>query len=110
MHRLSELEDTTILLTTHDLAEAEKLADRILILSGGQIVADGSADQLAREVAGRAEVRWSCNGDRYVHATEDVTRFVRELFAQHGEAVQDLEVRRASLEDTYLAMVHRDES
>jgi ABC-2 type transport system ATP-binding protein len=110
VHRLSDLEDTTILLTTHDLAEAEKLADRILILSGGKIVADGSADQLAREVAGQAEVRWSCNGDRYVHATEDATRFVRELFAQHGERVQDLEVKRASLEDTYMAMVHRDES
>jgi ABC-2 type transport system ATP-binding protein len=103
-------EDTTILLTTHDLAEAEKLADRILILSDGKIVADGSADQLAREVAGRAEVRWSCNGDRYVHATEDATTFVRELFAQHGETVQDLEVKRASLEDTYMAMVHREET
>jgi ABC-2 type transport system ATP-binding protein len=55
-------------------------------------------------------VRWSCNGDRYVHATEDATAFVRELFAQHGEAVRDLEVRRASLEDTYMAMVHRDEA
>jgi ABC-2 type transport system ATP-binding protein len=110
VHRLSDLEDTTILLTTHDLAEAEKLADRILILNDGKIVADGSADQLAREVAGRAEVRWSCNGDRYVHATEDATTFVRELFAQHGEAVQDLEVKRASLEDTYMAMVHREET
>jgi ABC-2 type transport system ATP-binding protein len=110
VHRLSDLEDTTILLTTHDLAEAEKLADRILILTGGKIVADGSADQLAREVAGRAEVRWSCNGDRYVHATEDATTFVRELFAQHGERVEDLEVKRASLEDTYMAMVHREET
>src|SRR5690606_10227850 len=51
VHRLSDLEDTTILLTTHDLTEAEKLADRILILAGGRIVADGSADQLARQVA-----------------------------------------------------------
>ena len=110
VHRMSDLEETTILLTTHDLAEAEKLADRILILSGGKIVADGSADQLAREVAGQAEVKWSCNGDRYVHATEDATGFVRELFAQHGEAVRDLEVRRASLEDTYMAMVHRQET
>jgi ABC-2 type transport system ATP-binding protein len=110
VHRMSDLEGTTILLTTHDLAEAERLADRILILSGGRIVADGSSDQLARDVAGLAEVRWSCNGDRYVHATEDATAFVRELFAQHGEAVRDLEVRRASLEDTYMAMVHRDEA
>ena len=109
VHRLSDLEDTTILLTTHDLAEAEQLADRILILAEGRIVADGSADQLAREVAGQAEVRWSRGGERFVHATPDATRFVRELFAQYGDEVADLEVRRASLEDTYMVMVHRHE-
>jgi ABC-2 type transport system ATP-binding protein len=109
VHRLSDLEDTTILLTTHDLAEAEQLADRILILSDGRIVADGSADQLARQVAGQAEVRWSRDGERFVHATPDATRFVRDLFAQYGDDVADLEVRRASLEDTYMAMVHRQE-
>jgi ABC-2 type transport system ATP-binding protein len=69
VHRLSDLEDTTILLTTHDLAEAEQLADRILILAEGRIVADGSADQLARQVAGQAEVRWSRGGERFVHAS-----------------------------------------
>jgi ABC-2 type transport system ATP-binding protein len=107
VHRLSDLEDTTILLTTHDLDEAEKLADRILILDGGRIVADGSAEALARQVAGRAEVRWSCAGERFVHAAEDATAFVRELFAQHGERVADLEVRRASLEETYMSMIGR---
>jgi ABC-2 type transport system ATP-binding protein len=109
VHRLSDLEDTTILLTTHDLDEAEKLADRILILAGGRIVADGSADRLARQVAGKAQVRWSRDGEHYVHSTDDATRFVRELFAQHGEEIGDLEVRRASLEDTYMTMVHRYE-
>ncbi len=62
VHRLSDLEDTTILLTTHDLDEAEKLADRILILAGGTIIADGSADQLSRrmstEVGGEVEQGW----------------------------------------------------
>jgi ABC-2 type transport system ATP-binding protein len=109
VHRLSDLEDTTILLTTHDLAEAEQLADRILILAEGCIVADGSADQLARQVSTQAEVRWSRGGERFVHATPDATRFVRELFAQYGDEVADLEVRRASLEDTYMAMVYRQE-
>jgi ABC-2 type transport system ATP-binding protein len=109
VHRLSDLEDTTILLTTHDLAEAEQLADRILILAGGRIVADGSADQLAREVSTQAEVRWSRGGERFVHATPDATRFVRELFAQYGDEVADLEVHRASLEDTYMAMVYQQE-
>ncbi|MQA15754.1 MAG: ATP-binding cassette domain-containing protein [Pseudonocardiaceae bacterium] len=110
VHRLSDLEDTTILLTTHDLAEAEKLADRILILAAGRIVADGSAEALARQVSGQAEVKWSRDGERFVHATDDATRFVRELFAQHGEEIADLEVRRATLEDTYMALVHRHET
>jgi ABC-2 type transport system ATP-binding protein len=110
VHRLSDLEDTTILLTTHDLAEAERLADRILILAGGRIVADGSADQLARQVEGNSEVRWSRNGQHFLHSTSDATAFVRELFAQHGDEIGDLEVQRATLEDTYMAMVQRHET
>jgi len=110
VHRLSDLEGTSILLTTHDLAEAEKLADRILILTNGRIVADGSAEQLTRQVAGTAEVRWACGAERFVHPTDDVVPFVRRLFEQHGDELTDLEVRRASLEDTYLAMVQRFES
>ena len=41
VHRLADERRHTILLTTHDLDEAEKLADRILILAGGRIIADG---------------------------------------------------------------------
>jgi ABC-2 type transport system ATP-binding protein len=110
VHRLSDLEGTTILLTTHDLSEAERLADRILILAAGRIVADGSAEELTRQVAGTSEVRWTLAGERFVHATDDPTTFTRRLFQQHGEEVADLEVRRASLEDTYIAMVQRFES
>ncbi|MDG4790062.1 ABC transporter ATP-binding protein [Micromonospora sp. WMMD1102] len=110
VHRLSDFDQTTILLTTHDLDEAEKLADRILILAGGTIIADGSADQLSRRMSAEAEVRWSRDGQRFVHATTDATRFVRELFGQYGDSIADLEVRRASLEDTYMALVREFES
>jgi ABC-2 type transport system ATP-binding protein len=110
VHSLTDTLDTTVLLTTHDLDEAEKLADRILILAGGRIIADGSADELSRRMSTEAEVRWSRDGRRFVHATHDATRFVRELFTQYGDAIADLEVRRASLEDTYMTMVHRFET
>ncbi|MFC9517218.1 ATP-binding cassette domain-containing protein [Nocardiaceae bacterium NPDC056970] len=110
VHRLSDLEDTTVLLTTHDLDEAEKIADRILILANGRIVADGSPDALAREIAVEAEVRWTVDDQRFVHTTTESTKFVHELFKQHGDAIGELEVRRASLEDTYMALVRRHES
>jgi ABC-2 type transport system ATP-binding protein len=110
VHRLSDSEDTTILLTTHDLDEAEKLAGRILILAGGRVIADGSPDELARRMSTEAEVRWSSGGERYVHSTLDATKYVRELLAEHGDDLTDLEVRRASLEDTYMALVHRSEA
>lgn len=110
VHRLADLEDTTVLLTTHDLDEAEKIADRILILAGGRIIADGSPDELSRSIAGEAEVRWTADDQRFVHTTTESTKFVHELFKQHGDSIDDLEVRRASLEDTYMALVRRHES
>ncbi len=106
VHRLTDVDDTTVLLTTHDLDEAEKLADRILILHGGRIIADGSADELSRRVAGESEIRWTRGGRRFVHSAVNPTPFVRELLVQHGDEVADLEVRRNSLEDTYMRLVH----
>ena len=111
IHRLSDFENTTILMTTHDLDEAEKIADRILVLDEGRIVADGSADQLARELTTTAEVHWTSGGRRHVHAVRegDSSVFVRDLLIKNPD-VTELEVRRASLEDTYMALVRRVES
>jgi len=102
-------EEVTILLTTHDLDEAERLADRILILAGGTIIADGSAEELARAFPGQSEVRWSRDGQRFVHAPDNATAFARELFQDYGESVEDLEIRRASLEDMYMTLVRQAE-
>ncbi|QKW35633.1 ABC transporter ATP-binding protein [Actinomadura sp. NAK00032] len=101
---------TTIMLTTHDLAEAEKLADRIVILDRGRIIADGTADELAEQIVGEDEVHWTLDGQRYVRSTKDSTRFVHDLFKKHGDDISGLAVRPSSLEDTYLALVHRAES
>jgi ABC-2 type transport system ATP-binding protein len=103
---LAERGDTTILLTTHDLHEAEKLADRIVILNHGRIVADGTAAQLAERIAGQGEVRWTRNGQAFVRSTTEPTKLAFELFTQYGESITDLQIRRVSLEDTYLSVVH----
>jgi ABC-2 type transport system ATP-binding protein len=110
VQRLAEEHDTTILLTTHDLDEAERLADRIMILNGGRIVADGTAQELAQRIVGADEVRWTRDGQRFVKSTNQTTKFVFDLFTQYGEAIADLEVRRSSLEDTYLTLVRQAES
>ncbi|MBM7789897.1 ABC transporter ATP-binding protein [Tenggerimyces flavus] len=57
VRELATIQATTILLTTHDLDEAEKLADRIMILKGGRIMANGTVDELTRQVAADGERR-----------------------------------------------------
>ncbi|MGH3122784.1 MAG: hypothetical protein ACRDND_17430 [Streptosporangiaceae bacterium] len=110
LEHLTRQDQITILLTTHDLAEAAKLAGRILILNRGQIIADGTAGELAQRIAGRDEVRWTRGGQQFAHSAADSTRFVFDLFRQYGDGLADLEVRRASLGDTYVSLVHQAES
>jgi ABC-2 type transport system ATP-binding protein len=73
-------------------------------------VADGSAEELSRQASAEATVRWTRDGQPFEQATAEPTRFVRRLFEEHGEAIGGLEVRRASLEDTYLTMVRELEA
>ena len=110
IHRLSEREGTTILLTTHDLDEAEKLSDRILILAGGKIVANGSAVQLAKDISNQTEVTWTQDDQQHSQRTGQAVVFTRALLAQNPEGISDLEIRRASLEDTYMAIVQKYEN
>ena len=46
IEELQETHDTSIVLTTHDLAEAERLCNRITILDGGRVVAEDTPDGL----------------------------------------------------------------
>ena len=51
IEELRESHDATIVLTTHDLDEAERLSDRIAILNDGRIVAEGTPAELKARVA-----------------------------------------------------------
>ncbi|GAB7033101.1 ABC transporter ATP-binding protein [Streptomyces sp. NPDC021749] len=107
---LARDEGVTILLTTHDLVEAERLADRIAMLVNGRIRAYGTPAELARSAAAQAEVRWTApDGTARREHTADPSRLVWELHREIGGPVADLEVRRPTLEDTYLRMVHQEE-
>jgi len=104
--RLAAEQETTILLTTHDLPEAEKLADRIAILANGRILAHGTTAQLIEHLAAEGEVHWKRSGRAFGTTTRDTTGLARQLFEQYGAEIEELEVRRPSLEDAYLALVN----
>lgn len=101
--------DVTVMITTHDLDEADKVADRIAILVAGRIIADGTTGRLATLIAGADRVRWVRDGEELEATTNDSTEFVRRLLRDDHGAVTRLEVHRASLEDTYLHLVHQAE-
>jgi ABC-2 type transport system ATP-binding protein len=54
VERLAEQERLTILLTTHYLEEADRLAERVAIVSRGEIVVEGPPEQLKRDLRGEA--------------------------------------------------------
>jgi ABC-2 type transport system ATP-binding protein len=54
VERLAEQERLTILLTTHYLEEADRLAERVAIVSRGEIVVEGSPEELKRGLRGEA--------------------------------------------------------
>lgn len=58
-------EGCAVVLATHELAEAERLADRVVIFDGGQLVADGSLAELRR---GHDEIRFRSSPDLDVRA------------------------------------------
>ncbi len=99
--------NTTVLMTTHDLDEAAKVASRILMLVDGRIIADGSPEELRRQDFGRAEVCWFDGEQHRAQPTDDPAEFLRVLLADRARTVAELEVRRNSLEDVYLKAVGR---
>jgi ABC-2 type transport system ATP-binding protein len=95
---------TTILLTTHYLDEAEALADRVAVISGGQIAATGTPASLGGRATATATVSWQDDGPRSVR-TDSPTALVSELAARYGGEVPALTVARPTLEDIYLELI-----
>jgi ABC-2 type transport system ATP-binding protein len=85
-------EGTTVFLTTQYLEEADKLADRVGIISGGRLVAEGTPSQLKAEV-GRPHLELSLvdQDGNEARCEEILTRFGRLLPAKDGKLLVELE-------------------
>ena len=117
----------TVLLTTHDVDEAERLCDRVAIMDGGEIIATGEPRALGVESASLQSVSFSTkpriaterlaaipgvvdvsfDGARITFRTADARRTLRELAArleEDGAELLELHVHRATLEDVFLRL------
>ena len=115
---------TTIVLTTHFMDEAERLADRIAVMAHGKIVATGAPDSLGNRRQLTGEISFSLprgvtlrelpvgigapasdrGGKVRVHADDPVSALcsLTQWALTRGHELADLELRRPTLEDVYL--------
>jgi len=127
---------TTLLLTTQYLEEADHLADDIVVIDKGKVIAAGTPTQLKHQAGrasvvvtltyasdlGRAEelIRTCCSEVHVEEASRrltaqasglgDMTR-IGNVFEESGIAVDDLGLKRPSLDDVFLHLTgHRAES
>jgi ABC-2 type transport system ATP-binding protein len=115
-------EGTTVVLTTHYLEEAEALADRVVVIAGGRVVADAPPSEIGRRRS-TCEIRFhappgigvadaplpvAVRGDTWVVITDAPTNALHALTGwalDRATELVDLEVHRPTLEDAYLEVV-----
>jgi len=114
----------SVLLTTHYLEEAETLADRVVVLNRGRVVASGAMDEIRKHVAQRRirclsaldtaciaawpQVRSAQRLDARIEVVTDAAEtVVRRLLAEDA-ALSELEVQRAGLADAFIELTRDD--
>ena len=115
----------TVLFATHYLEEADAVADRIVVLDEGRVVADGTAAEIKARVAGRTVAvaldsvdpaaaaalpqvaRTERSGSRLLLHTADTDALLRALLDSQPW-VRDIEINSARLEDAFLALTTKE--
>ena len=111
----------TVVLTTHNIEEADALADRIVLLDQGRVIASGTPAEIKRDTAGSRITAVTTLATCAIGKLPGVTRVQRdarrtEIFASRPEAtvrallamdhdLKDLEVNRATLEEAFLSLI-----
>jgi ABC-2 type transport system ATP-binding protein len=126
---LDELSDlgTSIVLTTHHLDEAQQRSERIVIVDHGQVIADGSLQDLIEQTVGpqrrvsfqlHGELRsvpqglaWDSSQKRYACSVDRLAEELPEWISRVervGGAIDDLEVHTPNLHDVFLHLTGRE--
>ncbi len=101
----------TVFLTTHYMDEAQRLADRVTIISRGEIVASGTPEDLGHRDSLPTTISYRLGGEE---VSVETTTPVADLHELTGRAVKQgleleaLEVTRPNLEDVYLSLTSED--
>jgi ABC-2 type transport system ATP-binding protein len=97
----------TVFLTTHYMDEAQRLADRVAVISRGEVVARGTPADLGDRESRPARIRYRENGHSVELETTNPVQALNELTGRalaEGRELDGLEVTRPSLEDVYLSL------
>ncbi len=116
---VNQTQKTTILLTTHDLSDVEKLCERVLIIDKGHLLYDGGLDNLKQQFGGKRKLvvdfaesypsvhvtgaaLVSQEGQRYIFAFDREAVTASELIQQLSEKyrIRDLSVQEPEIENT----------
>ena len=112
--RLSREEEVTVLLTTHYLEEADRLADRLAIVDHGRVVVEGTPEALKRErhgdtimaeVASTTSARDAVTTLAHLRGVHDVQADGATLRARAENGAQAVPVVLAALEDAGVAVL-----
>jgi ABC-2 type transport system ATP-binding protein len=116
----------TVVLTTHYLEEADALADRVVVIDHGRIIADGTPSEIKSRVTGKRIVCRTSLSESQIAAMAGVTSVKldggrTEIFASNAESavrellsrdttLSDLEVNSVGLEDAFLSLIRAGEA
>ena len=96
---------TTIFLTTHYIFEAESLCDRVGIINKGKLIAEGTPDELKRNIGKFAVVSIDKDGEEYIQYHPDLDSAKKASMTLEHEG--SISIRRTNLEDVFLELTGR---